>query len=328
MTIFEFLSYLKTLDIEVRADGDRLRCNAPSAVLTAELQQEISRRKAEIIEFLQAAKMWREPASSLIPLQPAGHRPPFFGVPGHNGDVFCYVPLARHLGHEQPFYGLQPPGTDGKRAPLTKVEELAEHFVNDIRAFQPLGPYYIGGFCLGGITAFEVAQQLQRAGHEVALLALFGSPCPTAMTLPHRARMAAQRSVQRLVRPVKTFLQMPLKEQKNYLFDKVKQRRLEDQKRVAALLHNPYRAQVEQATGKAVQNYTAQPYAGPITVYFPNPESINSDEDRFADWQLLTTGRFDSETGPPDCIVETMLREPCVEIFAEFLRNHIDRVRK
>jgi thioesterase domain-containing protein len=327
MTTFEFLSHLRTLDIEVRADGDRLRCNAPSAVLTAELQQEISTRKAQILEFLRAAKTWTEPASSLIPLQPAGHQPPFFGVPGHNGDVFCYVPLVRHLGPEQPFYGLQPPGTDGKRVPLTTVEELAGHFITDIRAFQPVGPYFISGFCMGGITAFEIAQQLQRAGHKVALLALFGSPCPTAMALPHRARMAAQRSTQRIIGPVKTLWQLPLTEKKHYLLDRVKQRRLEEQKRAAGLLHNPHRAQVEQATVKAVHSYTAQPYSGPITFYFPNPQSMNDEEDRFSEWQLLTTDRFTSEVGPPDCTGDTMLREPYAKIFAEWLRIHIDQVK-
>lgn len=327
MTTFEFLSYLRTLDIEVWADGDRLRCSAPSIVLTAELQQEISRRKAEILSFLQAAKTWAEPASSLIPLQPAGARPPFFGVPGHNGDVFCYVPLAQQLGPEQPFYGLQPPGTDGKQAPLTDIEELAAYFVQDIRKSQPQGPYFLGGFCLGGITAFEIAQQLHRAGQQVALLVLFGSPCPAALALPHRARVVARRSARRLVEPVKTLWQLPFQEQTHYVLDRMKQYRMAKEQRAIQLLQNPHRAQLEQATVKAVHGYKPQLYAGPITLFLPCQHPPNLYDDRLLEWQNLTTAHCAIEVGPPDCRGETMLREPYVEMFAALLRARIDGIQ-
>ena len=63
-----------------------------------------------------------------MPLQAQGRGAPVFGVPGHNGDVFCYRALARELGDEHPFFGLQPPGVDGQRAPLTRVEDIAAYF--------------------------------------------------------------------------------------------------------------------------------------------------------------------------------------------------------
>ena len=55
MKTVEFISYLRSLDINIFVEGERLRCNAPEGIITPELRAEISQRKAEIISFLQAA---------------------------------------------------------------------------------------------------------------------------------------------------------------------------------------------------------------------------------------------------------------------------------
>src|SRR4029077_19925254 len=87
--------------------------------------------------------------------------------------VLMYRGLSQHLGDDQPFYGLQSVGLDGSCPPLTGIEEMASAYVKEIRRAQPQGPYFIGGYCMGGTVAFEVAQQLQRDGETVALLAMF-----------------------------------------------------------------------------------------------------------------------------------------------------------
>jgi amino acid adenylation domain-containing protein len=113
------------------------------------------------------------PASRLIPLQSKGARPPFFWVHPAGGDVLCYAPLARHLGGDQPFYGIQ---ADGENPP-SRIEEMAERYVQEVRRVQPEGPYFLGGWSLGGAVAFEMAQQLRAAGATVALLAVIdGAP--------------------------------------------------------------------------------------------------------------------------------------------------------
>ena len=92
--------------------------------------------------------------------------------------MFCYRLFARHL-PEAPFFGLQPPGLDGRDRPLTRLEDLAGYFAAQIRAAHPGGPVIIAGFCAGGVVAFELARQLESAGTPVRFLALFGSPYPT-----------------------------------------------------------------------------------------------------------------------------------------------------
>jgi thioesterase domain-containing protein len=108
------------------------------------------------------------PRSSLVMIQPGGSKPPFFCVPGSEGDVFTDIGhLARRLGPDQPFYGFW----NGIHDP-TQIEARAAGYVDEIRAVQPRGPYLLGGVCSGGVVAFEVARQLQAQGQQVALLAL------------------------------------------------------------------------------------------------------------------------------------------------------------
>jgi amino acid adenylation domain-containing protein len=118
--------------------------------------------------------------SPVVGLQTSGTNfPLFFAHPG-GGSAFCYVPLARHLGQDQPFYGLQTPGLNDDKELYTDVQQLATHYVQEIRSVQPEGPYHLGGWCVGGIIAYEMARQLQEANQEVALLALLDSAPPSA----------------------------------------------------------------------------------------------------------------------------------------------------
>ncbi len=116
--------------------------------------------------------------ASLVPIQTQGSRPPFFCVPGAGGNVLNFYDLARLLGAEQPFYGLQAVGLDGVSEPHRTVEAMAAHYVSEIRRVQPHGPYVIGGHSFGGLVAFEMAQQLLRAGEEVARLIVLDTSAP------------------------------------------------------------------------------------------------------------------------------------------------------
>jgi oxalate---CoA ligase len=113
------------------------------------------------------------PNRSLVPIQPAGSRPALFCVHDIYGQVLNFRALARHLGPDQPFYGLQGVGLDGAEAPLARIEDMAARYIAEIRTLQPAGPYHLGGYSMGGLVAYEMAQQLRAAGETVGLLALF-----------------------------------------------------------------------------------------------------------------------------------------------------------
>jgi amino acid adenylation domain-containing protein len=120
------------------------------------------------------ASLW----SSLVPIQAHGSNPPFFCIPGAGGNVLYFYDLARCLGPEQPFYGLQAQGLDGESEPLHRIEDIASDYIKAIQTIQPQGPYLLGGHSFGGLVAFEMAQQLQQQGYEVARLAILDTVAP------------------------------------------------------------------------------------------------------------------------------------------------------
>ena len=106
---------------------------------------------------------------------PSNHvetKAPLFCVHPAGGTVFCYRELAAALGDEQPLYGLQAQGLDGRHAPHTRLEDMAAHYIGAMREVQPHGPYHLGGWSLGGNIAYEMACQLHEQGDEVGLLTL------------------------------------------------------------------------------------------------------------------------------------------------------------
>ncbi len=121
------------------------------------------------------------PRSALVEIQPKGSKRPIFCcVPA--GSV-QYASLARLLGSDRPFYVLRQPGLDIKQAgAYNRVEDLAVHYLREIRSIQPEGPYLLLGYCLGGSVAFEMAQQLRAQGQKVEMLALVNSIAPKRLS--------------------------------------------------------------------------------------------------------------------------------------------------
>ncbi|HWD19234.1 MAG TPA: condensation domain-containing protein [Verrucomicrobiae bacterium] len=115
--------------------------------------------------------------SCLVEIQPRGSRPPIFWLHtlggGGGGGLFTYRKLAEALGTDQPSYGFVAPAQ-----PFDSIEAMAARYVAEMKALQPAGPYRIGGYCFGGVVAYEMARQLEAQGEETAVLALLDSSPP------------------------------------------------------------------------------------------------------------------------------------------------------
>jgi len=119
----------------------------------------------------------------VIPIQAKGAKRPFFYLHGDwTGNAFFCFPLAHFLGEDQPFYILTPYDFDGLDVPPA-LEEMAAAHIASMRRVQPKGPYLLGGFCNGGLTAYEIARQLHALGERVDLLVLMDAIPPRTQTI-------------------------------------------------------------------------------------------------------------------------------------------------
>jgi non-ribosomal peptide synthetase component F/thioesterase domain-containing protein len=119
---------------------------------------------------------WSPPSSSLVAIRSEGARPPLYIISGIGGNVVRFHPLARHLNPDQPLYALQPPGIDGTLPYITNIEDMAAHYIREIKILQPAGPYYLAGYSFGGLVTFQMGCELVRRGQQIGLLALLDSP--------------------------------------------------------------------------------------------------------------------------------------------------------
>jgi len=131
--------------------------------------------QAPTIEKLARVMMdegWLPPWGALVPIQPEGTVSPLFLIHPIGGNVLTYRSLSQHMAKDQPVYGVQAQGLDGKNPPHLTIEEMAADYIQKVQAVQPHGPYRLGGFSAGGIVAFEMAKQLEAQGESTELLAL------------------------------------------------------------------------------------------------------------------------------------------------------------
>ena len=289
---------------------DRRRASCAAArragALTPELRDRLKERKTDILDFLRQAKTLAAQARAIVPLQSRGTGVPVFAVPGHNGDVFCYRAFARHR-HEQPFFGLQPPGLDGRDRPLTRLEDLAGYFAAQIRAARPRRTGHHRRVLRRRHVAFELAQQLESAGTPVRFLALFGSPYPTFFRPLRRTWNGLGAHARKLVaRSSGGSLA--------YLAERVRERKLRRDDPLLAL-----RVEVERATIAAVRGYTPGHFPGRLCLFLPTNAWART---RFGAPLWRRVARTCEEyPGPDGCGADDLLIEPHAGALAALFRQ-------
>jgi thioesterase domain-containing protein len=112
------------------------------------------------------------PSSPVVEVRGSGTKTPLFLIAGVGGNVVNFELLSRRLADDRPIYAIETRGTNRNLEALTTIEEMAEAYLEEVRRIQPVGPYYLCGYSFGGVIAFEMAQQLAAAGHELGMLGL------------------------------------------------------------------------------------------------------------------------------------------------------------
>jgi thioesterase domain-containing protein len=289
----------------------------------------LRQRKADILKFLDTADSLTRQPRAIIPLQPRGTRTPIFAVAGHNGDVFCYRTLVQYLGDDQPFFGLQPPGLDGQSQPLTRIEDLAAYFAAQIKAFQPEGPYIIAGYCAGGATAFELAQQLLRAGSTVKVVALFGAPYATAYRFRSQMQLRFETQWARIVRHVHSLTALSGPQRRAYILEKFKlilsrsnaESKIKNQQSKISPDVLAQRIKVQRATIAALARYNPSPFPGRLVLLLPCRAWAHSSRQPLR-WRSVAE-HVEEHFGPDDCHTDVMLLEPHAAVFAKLFDRSI-----
>ena len=280
---------------------------------------------------------WQAAWSSLVMIQGGDQCAPFFCVHAAGGNVLEYRDLARALGPNQPFYGLQAKGLDGKQEPHSTIKEMAAHYIAEMRDVQPEGPYLIGGRSGGGTIAFEMACQLSAAGQEVALLALLDTyPAGYFKLLPGSGTLGqrASRYAKKLSSHIENLRQLGAGAKVGYLLnklgyapDKIKhklyRRAYKIYKRVGRPLP-PVLKNIEEINFTAVKDYVPQTYAGNVTLFLAS--DLTADYDLHEGWRELVAGEIEVHEIPGNHI--NIIKEPHVGALAEKLRSCLDQAQQ
>ncbi|RUS94201.1 hypothetical protein DSM106972_093980 [Dulcicalothrix desertica PCC 7102] len=278
-----------------------------------------------------------QPWSPLVAIQPNGENPRLFCVHPIFGVVLPYFELAHYLGKNQPFYGLQPVGIDGESTPLTRIEDMATCYIKALRTVQPNGPYFLAGWSFGGLVAFEMAQQLQSNGDEVALLALLDTAAPISSNQPsvgdvlkYIFTVAARNIWSFLLDYCYLFIASNSKNKfVKKIVSNILSRFLQGDTAIANLLSDESKSQILneltispmlrifQANTQAVLNYVPKVYPNRITLFRTNVHqgAVQNLNDC---WDALTSEGVDTHIIPGNHL--NMLKAPNVETLAQQLK--------
>ncbi|MBV9342744.1 MAG: non-ribosomal peptide synthetase, partial [Acidobacteria bacterium] len=258
--------------------------------------------------------------SRVVPIQPVGSRAPFFCI----GAGPLFRPLAVKLGRDQPFLGLGLQESDkDSLCSLYTLCDIAGYLVKSMRATQPEGPYYLGGWCGDGLIAYEVARQLRAQGQKVELLALFEVSSPTRFeNMSHAARI--ELLVRRLGFHFTNLRRLGLTRSRSYLrrcfrelmrdIERLKWRTVYDLRK---RLRHGRLADLEQILYVAASAYQPQPYEGRITLFFCTERAPETGCDGQFGWGKLAAGGLEVYEIPGNH--KTIFLEPNVDILAAAL---------
>jgi acetoacetyl-CoA synthetase len=203
--------------------------------------------------------------SPLVLLKPGTGRPLFI-VHGIGGTVMELAALGRQIAIPEPVYAIQAKGLDGRALPLTRIGDMAESYVNAVRAIQPSGPYWLCGYSFGGLVAMEMARRFEAAGAEIAALILIDAFAhPSTWPFLSRAKMRLRRAGHLL----RIGAGRPLEETLRLAFRRARMKGESERLHEWLLdfhpgLPLPLR-RVREAGSVALREYRPAPYAGAIT---------------------------------------------------------------
>ncbi|MCB9878130.1 MAG: SDR family NAD(P)-dependent oxidoreductase [Planctomycetes bacterium] len=258
----------------------------------------------------------------VVPIQTDGTRPNLFLVHGAGGNVLGFRELSHYFGKDQPLYGLQARGVDGKQPPHETIAEMARAYLAEVREVQPHGPFFLGGYSGGGVIAYEMAQLLRSAGEAVAFVGMIDSWCPQ---LPRRGKVG--RAVLHLGRLAKRGPMYPLRILRTKIERWNAARDTERARAEGGPLPQEKRGfEVQFAFENAFVQHTVQPYDGRVWLFRAEDQQHGTRyivDDQLG-WAPFARGGLEVVTCPGNHF--TMCTEPNVQVLCRQMMSAIDAV--
>jgi aspartate racemase len=280
---------------------------------------------------------WPAPWSSMVVIQGGTRRTPFFLIHAAGGNVLEYYDLARRLCPDQPVYGLQAKGLDGREEPHTSIKAMAAAYLKEMREVQPEGPYLLGGRSSGGTVAFEMACMLAAEGQQVALLALLDTyPAGYFKLLPGSGSLIqkARRYGRKLSSHGVNLRQLSLAKKLAYVFGKLKYAPEKTKHKLYRRAYKIYQRfgralpaalkNIEEINFAAVKDYVPGTFTGDATLFLAT--DLTAEYDLRDGWRELVEGRIEAHEITGNHI--NIIKEPHVGVLAEKLKGCLERAQE
>jgi acyl transferase domain-containing protein/thioesterase domain-containing protein/D-arabinose 1-dehydrogenase-like Zn-dependent alcohol dehydrogenase/acyl carrier protein len=314
--------------------GDSLLAVQLTTYVRTQLQVELSTQAllnaptiANLVKLLKHAETQNTPGSDepklLVEIKSGNpQHPPLVMIHPIGGYVFFYRELAQQLESEQPVYGIQAQGVDGKSTPLDQVEAMATQYIRQLQKYQPTGPYLLGGSSFGGMIAYEMAQQLKQQGEDIGLLVLIDTPGPEHMPTGHLNEdvevMAYILEVGNGIRiSVDELRQMDEQTRWAWFVEKTGGDETESSQMQSQIFMDLFRANMQ-----AMFAYQPQPWEGDAIFFRAMEQDAYNAKTPEKAWEPLIRGNLTIYSIPGNHI--TMNEQPHVKVLADYLQRAIN----
>lgn len=264
-----------------------------------------------------------------------GTKPPIFLMHAEGGHVLMYRDLALGLGPEWTLYGIQSRGLDGATQPSDSVEEMAARYLSEVRQVQPEGPYYLGGWCLGGTIGYEMTKLLEAEGEKVAWLGMiqtrhteYWASRDEAMAL----RRLTWRTADRLAAETENLSELRGKAKFRLVSEKARRVVMRSWARVD--VDGPRHSYVTELAAsnacdaahlKAYWAYEPEPYDGKVTILYSSNQPRGVEPDPTLGWAPLLRGEVDLYEVPGHH--GNVIHGERIPIVADIIRTTIEAAR-
>ncbi|MGK0518910.1 MAG: acyl transferase domain-containing protein [Planctomycetota bacterium] len=257
----------------------------------------------------------------VVPIQASGSRPSLFLVHGAGGNVLGFRDLSHYFGKDQPLYGLQARGVDGKVEPHQTIAEMAAAYLAELREVQPHGPYYLGGYSGGGVVAYEMAQLLRAVGEPVAFVGMIDSWCPQM-----KRRSKISRTLLHLGRLIKKGPLYPWRIVKARIDRRAAARDTEKAREQGGAIPQEQRGfEVQFAFENAFETHQVKPYEGNVWLFRADDQRLGTRFvfDAHLGWRPFVQGDALSVRACPGNHY-TMCTEPNVQVLCQHMMAGMD----